>query len=184
MKGKSLEWSIFQYFSLMLLFIPLSAFGSEQRDQNFANESKDSTTHIISDNTESFNIFWIQFRQVVLDKKFEEVKSLCIFPIQTRGPLDDDEIVQFKADEFTKVFSVFLDQNSGLNANNIYETEFEYIKRTPNVFAEDLNKFSTFHVRDFARIGSMQFKFVDHEWRLYFLYLEYSTYEKLSTIDE
>jgi len=143
------------------------------------NHLQDTTKILEYKNNKSFNDFWVEFRKAILDQDTSEIIKNCIFPLETKGPMDEDSIIKFSKNQFDKLFYGYLNQLSGLNPDDFNETELDYISNTPDIFAQHLNKFSMFQADTKARIGGMVFKNINGFWYLYFLYLEYSTYKSL-----
>lgn len=84
----------------------------------------------IANNQTSYNyidikVFWTNFRNAVLSGNYSEIKQYVKFPLQTRGPLDSDPILNVSEENFEKTFKAFLQQNDGLGEES---TEYSWIK--------------------------------------------------------
>ena len=120
-----------------------------------------TNTKVVSDTLESsFLKFWQTFRQAVIDNDTNKIISLTIFPFKTRGEMDSDPIIKYDRKKFAKVFHAYLYQSSG----DIDGTEFDEIKKTVTPDKKDI-------YNEQARIGDLEFKVINRQWRLAFAYL-------------
>ena len=108
----------------------------------------------------SFLKFWQTFRQAVIDYDTSKIISLTDFPLETRGEMDSDPIVKYDRKKFPKVFHAFLNQASGI----IDGTEFDLIEKTDNPDKKYIQE-------TYDRVGDLQFKYINKQWRLTFAYL-------------
>lgn len=124
-----------------------------------ANKNADST---------GFPEYWKDFRQAVLNADTNKLSSLTGFPIQTRGSLDSDPVIEYSKQQFPTVFNFYLKQWAGDEKGN---TEFDIIKST------ELPTNKVIH--DQSRVGDMVFYLADKKWRLRFLYLNDDTIDSI-----
>jgi hypothetical protein len=111
-----------------------------------------------------FQEFWDTFRRAVIDNDYSKIKSLTIFPLETRGEMDSDPIVKYDEKEFEKVIRAYLLQETYLLNEEGSITQLEEIKRTitPETSHTSENE---------VRIGNLVFEKRDEEWKLVFAYL-------------
>jgi len=112
--------------------------------------------------------YWKKFRQAVLNSDTNKISSLTDFPIQTRGSLDSDPIIEYSKRQFPRLFNFFLKQWAGDENSS---SEFDIIKST------EVPKDKVTH--DQVRVGDMVFFLTDKKWKLTFLYLDYETIDSI-----
>ena len=98
---------------------------SETVNSSTQNQSKTSNNKI-SYNYSDIKSFWTNFRNAVLSDNYTEIKQFVKFPLQTRGPMDSDPIINVNEEDFEKTFKAFLQQYDGLGDFN--STEYDWIK--------------------------------------------------------
>jgi|GEM_PF-2557359 len=120
------------------------------------------------DQAASFSDYWKEFRAAVLGRDFDRVFSLTEFPVETRGELDDDPVVEYTRSRFRPVWDLFLQQWAGDTAG---KSELDVIRETQAPEA----KISHGQVR----IADMVFFLSKGKWKLNFLYLQPDTIDSL-----
>jgi hypothetical protein len=121
----------------------------------------------------TFGFFWSNFRKAVVSNDFQRLIKLTNFPLETRGPQDIDKIVKYDESKFNIVFQTFLKEDTEPDL-----TELDLIKK--------LEKFDLTNEKDFtingswARVGEMEFRRIDGQWKLTFLYLYYGTIDEIN----
>jgi hypothetical protein len=119
---------------------------------------------------ENFPSFWQKFRSAVLNSDTGQIMKFTEFPLETRGPNDDDTTIEFNRARFVPFFKVYLKQWSGLDLHG--STELDGIKKT------ELPK-KTDYGKDQARMGDLLFEKKVKGWRLIFAYLNDETIDSL-----
>jgi hypothetical protein len=147
-----------------------SAVHSDTTAVSAAPEPKDT------DETD-FAVFWTRFRQAALDNNMNELKKRTVFPLKTRGIMDDSPEVFYNEKEFETMFPLFLKSPTGLNADNFNETHADYIAAHKIII---FNPYKNPMMNDNrnASVASMEFENGEHGWKLVFLYLEDDVYNK------
>ena len=130
---------------------------------------------VIDTTNHNFQQFWTTFRKAVIDNDTIEIIQHTKFPLETRGPKDSDPIVKYDRQDFIRVFKKYLNQHSGMRAPN--ETQFEVIKQIEFI-NEKVNKYYSV-VDNWVRIGNLEFRLINNEWKMTFAYLDYPTIEEL-----
>lgn len=129
-------------------------------------------------NPTDFAGFWTHFRSLVLDKKYSEIAKYTVFPLQTRGSMDDQPILTYTAGEFEKLFPLFLASPTGLSTD-FNETQLDYIKARPTLTFRTDGKIPSLSADGKkAEVSAMKFEQRPEGWRLVFLYLEDDVYQK------
>lgn len=124
-----------------------------------------------------FDSFWTRFREAAVAGNFGEVAKRTQFPLQTRGEMDDQPVVTYSESEFEKLFTLFLQMPTGLNANNFNETQLDYIKANPKLSFSD-NKLPMMSGENIASVTSMEFEKTPSGWKLKRLFLTDEVYKK------
>jgi len=93
------------------------------KSENISNLTTESTKEIVN---KSFHEFWKVFRNAVIENDTNKLVQLTRFPLETRGPHDNDPIVKYDRKDFARVFQKYLKQDTGLGTEN--ETQFDLIK--------------------------------------------------------
>jgi hypothetical protein len=119
---------------------------------------------------ESFTSFWGRFRLAVLRSDTSQVIQVTEFPLETRGPNDDDTTIEFNKERFVSFFNVYLKQYSGMDLQG--STELDGIKKTETPKKTEFGK-------DQARVGDLVFMRIAGGWKLIFAYLNYETIDSL-----
>jgi hypothetical protein len=148
---------------------------SSQKNDSVLNTTTSSITNTSDSTHKDFILFWGKFRTAVINNDSAQLILLSDFPIQTRGPLDNDPVIEYSRQKFTFVFNAFLNQFSGEwsgKDNDSGKTEFDVIKNWGIPNRKDI-------MAEQARIGDMIFFKIDGKWKLSFLYLEYDTIKSL-----
>ncbi|HMU66709.1 MAG TPA: hypothetical protein PKE57_06180 [Cellvibrionaceae bacterium] len=80
----------------------------------------------------SFNEFWGQFRQVLLDKDFKKIQSLSANPITLRGVVDGIKPQKLPSQDIEKTLPKILEgRTSYMEAGKIIDlTNYDFVKRT------------------------------------------------------
>lgn len=124
-----------------------------------------------------FATFWTRFREAAVAGNFAELTKRTVFPLKTRGLMDEQPVVTYTENEFETLFKLFLQTPTGLNAGNFDETQLDYIKANPTLtFSE--NKLPMMHGNKTAAVVSMEFENTPEGWKLTFLYLTDEVYQK------
>lgn len=131
--------------------------------------SREDSLHIQSVSSGEFAAFWPVFRRAVLSKDTLTVLQMTQFPFETRGELDEDPVVKYKQADFLRVYHVLLGQWTGLSISG---KEFDLIRTTTNT--ESIQP-----TADWARVGAMEFRKINGQWKLAFAYLTEESIEKL-----
>lgn len=107
---------------------------SETINSSTQNQSKTSNNQI-SYNYSDIKSFWTNFRNSVLSGNYNEIKQFVKFPLQTRGPVDSDPIINVNEENFEKTFKSFLQKYDGVGDNITESTEYNWIKnhQMPNM---------------------------------------------------
>ncbi len=91
----------------------------------------------------SFNEFWQQFRQAVLEKDIKQIQRLSANPTTLRGLVDDIKPRKLPSQDLEKVLPKILEtQTSYMDAGKIIDlSNYEFVKRTrePKLDAESPN---------------------------------------------
>lgn len=117
----------------------------------------------------SFTAFWVLFRKAAIESDTNQLLRLVSFPIKTRGPLDNDPIIEYDAERIVHVLFAYLQQWDGIDLDG--KTELDYIKKITN----PKQKISNNRIR----IGNMMFSLKNGFWKVDFLYLNNETIEYL-----
>jgi len=80
-----------------------------------------------------FGSFWTMFRRAALESDMTTLVSITRFPLESRGPTDNDPVVRITREEFPQRFRSLLDQDPGMRAEP--ETLREHIECTVTVKA-------------------------------------------------
>lgn len=104
----------------------------------------------------SFQAFWKDFRQAVLDDGMEKLIQLTQFKLEVEGENDSDPTVLYSENEFPTVFHAYLEQMSGEKGKQI-EKEIDLIQRTQSPYI---------YRHDFAKVGGMEFAKTNGKWKL------------------
>lgn len=107
--------------------------------------------------------FWRTFRDAALVGDTTRVAAMTRFPLETRGPMDDDPVQPVPRDAFADVFARVMRQDSGLAPHP--ETMRALIERTPSLGARELGDGE-------FRVGALAFAHTADGWRLVRAYLE------------
>lgn len=119
---------------------------------------------------DDFPKFWITFRKATMSFDTTQIINMTQFPFKTRGTSDYDPTVEHNKEKFVTVFQAFLKQWDGLNMNGT--TELDYIRKTETPD-------ETYVQKERARVGNLEFKRINNEWKLVFAYLNYDTIDSL-----
>lgn len=124
-----------------------------------------------------FAVFWERFRRAALDNNMEELKKRTVFPLKTRGIMDDSPVLFFNEKEFETMFPLFLKSPTGLNVDNFDETQADYIAGHKIII---FNPYKNPMMNDnkTATVASMEFENGENGWKLVFLYLDEDVYNK------
>ena len=125
-------------------------------------ESK-STEENTSGNND-FQKFWNEFRLAVIKNDVDKVKSVTIFPFETRGEMDSDALVKYNKKEFNKLLRAYLLQEAYWLNEERSITHYEEIKRTIKPSESQVQE-------NEVRIGNLVFELKDGDWKLVFAYL-------------
>jgi hypothetical protein len=156
--------------STALIFIN---FGCNETTSKKDRTAKSSDIVDVAQTDTTFGFFWKNFQKAIVSNDFQMLINLTNFPLETRGPQDIDKIVKYDESEFNIVFQTFLKESSVPDL-----TELDLIKKLEKF---DLTNEKDFTVSDdWARVGEMEFKRIDGQWKLTFLYLYYGTIDEIN----
>ncbi|MCL9771086.1 hypothetical protein NAT47_11735 [Flavobacterium sp. HXWNR69] len=124
----------------------------------------------IQSTNNDFPKFWKTFRKAVISFDTIQIINMTQFPFKTRGTSDYDPTVEHNKEKFVSVFKSFIKQWNGLNMNGT--TELDHIRKTETPD-------ETYVQKEHARVGNLEFKRINNEWKLVFAYLNYDTIESL-----
>jgi hypothetical protein len=118
-----------------------------------------------------FSLFWPAFRRAVMEKDTVRILQLTHFPFETRGESDDDPVVRYSQADFLRLYPLLLGQPTGLSLDG-KETELDLLRTT-------LKSDSLRPTEDQARLGALEFRKIEDEWKFAFAYLTDETIEKM-----
>jgi len=135
------------------------------REQPAADEPRDSVAlaGVVATADTSAQGFWRAFREAALAGAASRVAAMTRFPVETRGPTDDDPVERLSRDAFAPVFARVMDQESGLSAHP--ESMRALVERMPALGARALGDGE-------FRVGALEFARTPEGWRLVRMYLE------------
>lgn len=107
--------------------------------------------------------FWTRFRAAALANDTARVASMTRFPVETRGPTDDDPVQRVARDGFASLFARVLRQDPGLSAQP--ETMRGLLERTTSLSARERGP-------EQFRVGALEFARTSDGWRLVRAYLD------------
>lgn len=135
-------------------------------------------TREVRENAEAgFAGFWTRFRAAALAGNYTELSRYTVFPLQTRGLMDNQPVITYSEGEFAALFKLFLQTSTGLNTDNFDETQADYIKANPTI-TFNTGKLPLMHDNKTAAVASMEFENTSAGWKLKFLYLTDEVYAK------
>jgi hypothetical protein len=111
---------------------------------------------------EDFPTFWQRFRTAALAFDTSQIMSMVDFPLETRGPLDDDPHIFINKENFVHFFKSYLKQYAGVDLQG--STELDGIRKT---VAPDKNVVND---RQQARVGDLWFDKTPEGWKITFAY--------------
>jgi hypothetical protein len=106
---------------------------------------------------ESFERFWMVFRQAVLAGDKDRVASMTRFPFETRGTMDDDPVKTHDRASFLRILDRLLADDAGTTAAS--ETMRQYIERTTTLTERNVAPGDTE-----ARVGNFGFARLGGRW--------------------
>ena len=118
----------------------------------------------------SFQAFWNDFRQAVLDDGMEKLIELTQFKLEVAGENDSDPTVLYSEKEFPTVFHAYLEQMTGPKGKQI-EKEIDLIQRTQSPYI---------YRHDFAKVSGMEFTKTNGMWKLTALQLTESSMQEVN----
>lgn len=157
---------------MTILFFHLVGCNEIKNNNESSVKSKDIVDNKQADT--SFGVFWGNFQKAVVNKDFQTVIKLTKFPLETKGPQDEDKIVKYNESEFDIVFQTFLKENT-----DTVLTEFDLIKKLERFDPTNKKDFSIYKDEEVS-VGEMVFRQNNGEWKLVFLYLYYGTIEEIN----
>ncbi|WP_045826646.1 hypothetical protein [Teredinibacter turnerae] len=107
-----------------------------------------------------FTNFFGFFCDSIVEKKWDAIKGVTQFPFMLRGELDDEGELTIKSDDFTKVFSSLLAEETYLLDND------EIVATTYKIAllqARDTESLSA--VSDRVNLNGFEFQKIDGEWK-------------------
>ena len=160
------------FILLISTVLLIQFFGcNETKNKNESSAKKSDLVDLNQADT-TFGFFWTNFQKAVVNNDFQTLIKLSHFPLETRGPQDEDKIVKYNESEFKVVFETFLKEN-----NDPDLTELDLIKKLEEY--DKLNKRDFYVNEDESRVGEMEFRKIDGQWKLTFLYLYYGTIDEI-----
>ena len=161
-------------FILLISTVLLFHFLGCNETKNRGESSVKKTDLVDFEKTDTtFEFFWNNFQKAVINNDLQTLIKLSHFPIETRGPQDEDEIVKYDESEFNIVFQTFLKENTAPDL-----TELDLIKKLEKFDSKNKRDFSVY--KDEARVGEMEFKKINGHWKLRFLYLYYGAIDEVN----
>ena len=163
----------------LLPLLLLSLFTASCQNQKTKNDVQQKAidtlprTNILDTSDEDFISFWQAFRKAVINNDTTKIIELTHLPFKTRGPLDDDPVIEYNKKQFIYAFNAYLSQWSGEDLNGT--TELYDIKKA------EIPKKTDVH-GDEARVGDLVFNRSEKKWRLVFAYLDNETIDSLKKI--
>lgn len=106
-----------------------------------------------------FRLFWVDFRQAVLDNDVSTVKSLTRFPFETKGPLEEDKRRKFLAKEFDVLWPRLLETDPH-SWGPLRDSMKELIGRREEPVVEEIATEPTGKIK----VGSFEFQKIKNRW--------------------
>jgi len=169
---------------------PISTENKSKVDEDISQKKKNINNVASSNKNETeedfsgIAVFWSTFRIAILNNNISQIKNMTQFPIETRGSMDSNPIIKFDQNKFQSVIKLYLNEISG---QNYIDTNFDYIKESEKISfknqvdyqnSKDYSK-SAIVDGTWARIGNMEFKLINNNWNLTYIYLSEDSYKKL-----
>lgn len=105
-------------------------------------------------------IFWLAFRQALIDGDTAKLTSWARFPLKVRGELDDDPIRTIEKSQFTTLIAALMNQRAG---DEVHATMRDQVVATTTL---DSRSFGGGDGKDFFGVGPMNFRRVGGRWKL------------------
>ena len=121
------------------------------------------TFSFCQNNDNSFENFWIVFRNAVLENDFQELDSLTDFPLIIKGTLDSDSAREIRHNKFKFVFEVYLKQPNADDSG----TDLDEIRKKKMISEKDYRSSN-----NYIRISDMVFGRVKGNWKLIMIYID------------
>ena len=161
------------FILLILIAILFQICGCNQTKINNNGSAKESNRVAYNQTDTTFGFFWVNFQKAAINNDFQTLIKLTEFPLETRGPQDDDKIVKYDESEFKIVFETFLKEDTEPDL-----TELDLLKKLANFDSKNQKDFAIY--KDEARVGEMEFKKINGQWKLRLLYLYYGTIDEIN----
>jgi len=173
--------SIISLIFLINFANPYEHISISQKDLDHKHQSAEcANQQEILKNDSSFISFWVEFREAIMTLDTIKLLKLTNFPLLTMGFLD--EFPSYEADEkqYFAVMDSFLEESIYLDTDtlsgkgtyhnhNIFVTNKEYVRNLSSI--QDYTRFCHFE-KSRARIGYMEFKLIDGNWKLWKIYTD------------
>jgi hypothetical protein len=104
-----------------------------------------------------------------MEKDTAAVLQFTHFPFETRGESDDDPVVKYQQADFLQLYPLLLSQPTGLSPEG---KELDLVRTTSRT--DSLRP-----TEDRARLGALEFRKIDDQWKFAFAYLTDETIEKM-----
>lgn len=157
---------LFWCWGVISIFLVLSCTG----DSSAAKASEKTTSRVslepdrapveVKLGAKEFTKFFGFFCDSIEEKKWDAIKGVTQFPFMLRGELDDEGELTIKSDDFTKVFSSLLAEETYLLDND------EIVATTYKIAllqARDTESLSA--VSDRVNLNGFEFQKIDGEWK-------------------
>ena len=160
----------------LIISLGYSCSNGRKNDTNNSKNVEDSALKVTSSSTieikslsdtlgNSFQKFWLTFREAVIENDTLEIAELTRFPFETRGEMDSDPIVKYDRTNFFKVFKAYLGQEIYWNEDEGFISSLEEIKRRTFIDSANVHE-------NWTRVGHLEFEKIDGNWKLVFAYLQ------------
>lgn len=169
---------------ILIILVLILTITFSCKSQNNSSVSTNSDTIMISkDNLETkqnlstdFKIFWIVFRKAIIEFDSLKLISLTKFPLKTIGNQEEDPQINIDKTIFVKVLNIYLNTKTVYIGDNKFVTNLDFIKNTEN---PEKNKRDYALTNNWVRIGDMEFKKINNEWKLFQFYIDTKKHKRL-----
>ena len=161
------------FIFLILIAILFQICACNQKKKKNDGSAKESNLIDYKQIDTTFGFFWANFQKAAINNDFQTLIKLTIFPLETRGPQDEDKIVKYDESEFKIVFETFLKEDTEPDL-----TEFDLLKKLVNFDSKNQKDFTIY--KDEARVGEKEYKKINGQWKLRFLYLYYGAIDEVN----
>lgn len=127
----------------------------------------------------SFQIYWNEFRESIMNRDTNALLSLVNFPLITHGFLDEHPQFLINESKFFPIMDLFLEGEIYLHRDT---TSFDNWGHHPSVYIENIDYIKTTLSIDkceqclvselWVRMGDMEFEMIDGNWKLLGIYVD------------